>query len=357
MYRNQLGADGTTRRIEPVSREGEMASIREVRAALPIDFNADGRTDLIVSSERKGEPPSISFWENRGGDVFADVSARTKHGASAIVPVGLGAVDWDADSNVDVVFVDPKSSNHVGLLRGSGFGRFALSPLSTNAKPFQSATCLCLLDADLNGSWDLMAAGPDGIGLLKTRRKETLKTEIAETAEISDFPAQELLTLDFDNDGFPDVIAGNADGLRCFRGGLDGRFEPASDVLPAGIKPLSCLDVGEFDADGDQDLTFVTTSGTERRVVVLQNEGGNGNNWIDVAVGAAGIGGSVQLRAGIAYPSQVVRAPVVHFGIGQLETVDVVRIVSSAGIPFNIVTPSKNGVVRAQTPPAAQEKK
>jgi hypothetical protein len=66
---------------------------------------------------------------------------------------------------------------------------------------------------------------------------------------------------------------------------------------------------------------------------------------------AAGIGSSLQLKSGAVCQSQVVSGPVTHFGIGKLESADILRIVWPSGIPADVIEPAKNRIVRASPPP------
>jgi hypothetical protein len=58
----------------------------------------------------------------------------------------------------------------------------------------------------------------------------------------------------------------------------------------------------------------------------------------------------LQLKSSFVSQSQVVAGPVTHFGIGNLPSADILRIVWPNGVPADILQPAKNKVVRA-TPP------
>ncbi len=101
------------------------------------------------------------------------------------------------------------------------------------------------------------------------------------------------------------------------------------------------------------------------RVAILQNEGGNANNWIDVRLDSraanaktpreirippAGLGSTLCLKCKAVSQTQIVQRPVTHFGIGSLDAADVLRILWNTGVPANVLGPAKKTTV-TQMPP------
>jgi hypothetical protein len=159
--------------------------------------------------------------------------------------------------------------------------------------------------------------------------------------------------LDYDNDGWKDIVVANGHvypHLRksppggetyeqrrlLFRNLVDGRFAEVARQSGPGFqeeKSSRGLAVGDLDNDGDLDVVIVNMDGTPS---VLRNDGGNARHWLTVALhGTAsnrfGIGARVVARTGSLV--QTVEATTagsifsasdsrVHFGLGDKITAD-----------------------------------
>jgi hypothetical protein len=176
---------------------------------------------------------------------------------------------------------------------------------------------------------------------------------------LSDFAASRLLTFDYDNDGLADLLAHNDNGATIYRG-LEGAQYQAVDVLES--PPAAIHDCAAGDLDGDGDLDIVMAS--DERIVIYSNEGGNANQWLDVAlkaqqirgsetsasgrVNAYGVGNLLELKAGTRYQPAVVRGQSTHFGLGRNRSADVVRVLWLNGVPQNIIQPPPERAVCEQ---------
>jgi hypothetical protein len=355
----RAGAGGKPPSLRTVESSGLLEKTKGAEAVVTVDLDQDGALDLVVARNATGTKAAaggaISVWRNVGRTQFTDVTGRSGLGQALASAGALVALDWNHDFDIDVLSAGTSAAPAgVALLRGAGEGRFRFEKLGHDNPVFQQATALALLDADANGCCDVMAASPNGIALLRTSSTEPGEVNVLSTETISDFPARRLLVVDYDNDGFPDVIAWNGEAVRAFHGAGNGRFEPAEGILPANLNTMRAADCGDFDADGDLDLLAVVPEGSGGRLRLLKNEGGNANNWIDVSLNGGpagvGIGSTLQLKSSVVSQAQVVSGPVTHFGIGSLGAADILRIVWPDGVPADILQPAKNKVLRASPP-------
>jgi len=88
------------------------------------------------------------------------------------------------------------------------------------------------------------------------------------------------------------------------------------------------------------------------RVVVLRNEGGNKNGWLQVRLEGVnagnnknnidGIGSKVEVKVGDLYQIKYITEPITHFGVGAVKGADVLRVVWTNGVPQNVILPQAN---------------
>jgi hypothetical protein len=241
--------------------------------------------------------------------------------------------DFDGDPRIDLVVAD---STGLTLYRGLEEGRFEAHPMPAHGRTVAAG------DYDNDGFLDLFAGGAlyrnDGTGGF-TRGQQ-----------VGALDALDATFFDFDNDGWLDLITAGPQGLVLLHNDEKGRFTDRSALLPAalarsGARQVSTID---FDADGDLDLLIVG-GGLDGRVHLLRNDGGNVNQFVNVALvglrdGSGknnyfGIGSRIELRAKDLYQMRVVDQPVVHFGLGNRVKADVLRVVWTNGVPQSYYFP------------------
>ena len=120
------------------------------------------------------------------------------------------------------------------------------------------------------------------------------------TFEVSGFGTR---FVDYDNDGWRDLFVANGhvlDNIELFHEGtryeekklvfrnIGGKFEGVGERLGEAItrpRVSRAAAFADYDNDGDTDV-LVANNGQEPQL--LRNDGGNRNNWVQVAVGRAG---------------------------------------------------------------------
>jgi hypothetical protein len=112
-------------------------------------------------------------------------------------------------------------------------------------------------------------------------------------------------------------------------------FAPLSASIPAGI-----FGVVDLNADGRLDLAGVAAG----QPVRFAGRGAKNYHWKNISaraqetagdqrINAFGVGGDVQVRAGLLTQKQVLTGLPAHFGLGDRTTIDVARIVWPNGVP------------------------
>jgi len=312
LFHNQ--GDGT------FTRTAALGDTARATSAFFADLDHDGDLDLFVATSAGDR-----FYRNNGDGTFREQTLQAGKATSAVFG------DFDGDARTDVV-----TSHERGLVfyRGLEDGRF-----EARALPAQGPT-VAAGDYDNDGFLDLFAGGAlyrnDGTG------------GFMRGPRVGAADALDATFFDFDNDGWLDLIAAGPKGLALLHNDEKGRFTDRSALLPAdlarsGARQVSTID---FDADGDLDLLVV---GLDERVHLLRNDGGNVNQFVNVALvglrdGSGknndfGIGSRIELRAKDLYQMRVVDQPVVHFGLGNRVKADVLRVVWTNGVPQSYYFP------------------
>ncbi len=292
------------------------------------DIELDGDLDLIVA-RRAG--PTLTL-RNQGDGTFAPIPVFES-------VTNLRAFAWadlDHDGDPDPAFIDDQGK--LSVFDNQRTSQFQPRTLPDGLGPKQALTV-----ADLNGdaAMDLLLLGPDSIVRL-TDRDEGASWEQAEVVRLGGEPASEnsaftakpgearLFVADLDNNGSVDLVVSRQGETRVWLGqGEKAAFLP----LPSpAIRALSAFDLS---GDGRLDLVGLSAEGQAVRGVGV---GTKPYNWQVISPRAAkvvgdgrinsfGIGGELQLRAGLLVQSQVISGPMVHFGLGTHTRADVVRVV------------------------------
>jgi len=339
---NRLDAARNTRTLATVPQDPAWEAIRNVQAADLVDFDHDGDLDVAIVADGGAQ-----LWSNRGNLTYENISARSALPEFAAVVTTLHAVDWDRDVDLDILLL---GSGPPALLENLRHGRMRYRPLA-EPEGFLTASAWELADVDNNQTWDLVSAGDSGVVLYRTRFSADGGYELQPPVRLSADRCSHLVTLDYDNDAFLDLIASGNETTTVFRNIGDGSFAPqpvVTSLLPQQVRALTC---GDVDADGDLDLAMTIGHGVQ----VAINDGGNANRWIKVApraqqikgnessasgrVNHLGIGSMLTLRADGLDQSRLVRSESTHFGLGRRERADVLRILWTSGVPQNVLEP------------------
>jgi Tfp pilus assembly protein PilF len=284
--------------------------------AWPFDVDLDGDLDVVLGAV--GRDPTVL--RNNGDATFAVIHPFS--GVSSMV--SFAAADIDGDGAPDVAMVDASGGLHV--FTNERLGVFRPRPLPTELQGHFVAVAA----GDINGDGmpDFVILRDDGSVVRLSDRNSGTAWEIAELvkpagAKLTEATAN-LILADFDNNGSLDLLAGDG---RLYLHDAKG-FTPVT--FPAGITVTTAADL---DNDGRLDLI-----GSDGSPVVLANHGTKNYYWQTLRLRAAkasgdqrinsfGIGGEVEVRAGLLTQKQIIQSPVLHFGLGDHLATDVTRIV------------------------------
>ena len=288
----------------------------------PADVEMDGDVDFVLGL-RSG--PAIVL--RNGGDGGFE-AIRPFEGVADLRD--LAWADLDGDGDPDAALLDARGGLHVyGNERA---GRFEARKLPDG---LANVSALAVADIDGRGAMDLVLLGPSAVLRLSGRDDGAawelveLAPLVAETAA-ADPGGSRLLIADLDNNGGPDVLASGAGSTLIWLENGAGRYETFD-----GVPAMRVLEAADLDGDGLIDLAGLVGEGRSARAL---GRGEAGYAWQAIRPRAAkaagdgrinsfGVGGEVQVRAGLLVRTQVITGPVVHFGLGTHARADVARVV------------------------------
>jgi tetratricopeptide (TPR) repeat protein len=350
ILQNKLDPDSGQRSLEVMPQDEPFEALRDVQRAVAIDVDHDGDLDLVVASEQ-----GISIWSNRDDFTFEDISARSVFPPADLQVTDIVPVDFNRNVDIDLLVAGPEL--RTGLLENTLHSRFRWREFGPEYEGLEGTTALAVIDADGNASWDILAGGSQGVHLIQTRNQVAGVVHFLKSTKISDTLVDGLKTWDFDNDGYLDLLTWGENGLEIYRGGPGGQFERRDDLFEQQPGQIVACDIGDLDGDGGLDLVVSGPQG----LVWYRNEGGNRNNWINIALRAEpvaqrpaertnmhGIGSLLELKVGPLYQPRVVSRPTTHFGLGQHERADAIRVLWPNGIPHNVINAETNQSVCEQ---------
>jgi tetratricopeptide (TPR) repeat protein len=385
--------DEVRRLDEPTFREAFPSGAKKVPPSsvgvLPIDWNNDYKMDLLLSGAG-----GLRFLQQQANGTFADVTAKTGLDLSVLTAdyFGAWAADFEMDGDLDII-VGPRFGEPF-VLRNNGDGTFkVIKPFTgvtglrdfvwadfdndgapdaamldnqgklhifanerggvfrkvTLPDPPGKVLAITAIDADNYGALDVLILA-DNTELLVLSQHDGAEnpwkiTPLANWLELR--PNQEpgdvrLQGADVDNNGGVDVIASGKQGTQIFLKDADGRLKPLGRALPDQV--LGTVDLNK---EGRLDILGVSAKG---RPVRWKNHGKKNYSWQvvrpkgdenekgDRRINSYGIGGEIEVRSGLVVQKQMIKSPDVHFGLGDQDQYDVLRIIwpnGSAQLEFD----------------------
>lgn len=332
-YRRCLVGDVDNDRFEDVIILGEQASqafkfttngrCREVtgfaglknlkaRDGLLADLDFTGKLDLLtVLPDGSG----LRVYQNLGSFYF---QIETNSGLPAAISGAehLAVEDWN-NEDVPGVFVARKGQPPAYFPKQRA-GNFvaASSPADW---PAGSVFAVGDLNNDLRA--DLIVAGERELKIIFGGLDERLGIPL------NGFQPKGIVLVDYDNDGWLDVIAYGS-GLRVWRNLGHAGFADVTAALGLDkTGPVDALVAADFDSDGDTDLILDTPKGLR----FLRNDGGNANRQLKLQLvgnrsNASALGARVELTSGHWRTLRTLRQLPLEIGAGRHDKLDALKI-------------------------------
>ena len=336
-------------------------------AVAAVDYNFDFRTDLILAGTQ-----GLRFLRQDSLENFADATDEIKlhPNLTRATYTGVWGADIDLEGDIDLVLNDP--TNGLITLRNNGDGTFEQAewfPVESSIHAFNWA--------DLDQDGDMDAAMIDMAGRLVVLANERQGRFIPmRTPSVGDTSLLDLTISDSNNDGIIELLALTAAG-QIQRITL-GNEQTVTVLSELGLQPAGTqLLVGDLDNNGgldlvlssrnisrillqDQDQEFysygdpialetyalsATRYAGQLELIGLNNDRQPIRHGVattkkyqwkqirpraqalgDQRINSFGIGGEVEIRAGLLYQKQPIIQPIVHFGLGTQPVLDVTRI-------------------------------
>ena len=334
---------------------------------VPIDYNYDFRVDLALAGSG-----GFRLYRQDADSSFVDVtrSARIPEAVAGGQYTGGWTLDYDMEGDLDLVL--SPAAGPVVVLRNDGDGSF------TQTNLFQETlapTHLIWADLDSDGDPDAALLDTDGrVQIYENRRSrgfmhregpegfralavadvdtdgafelillqaggdivrygvESGASEVIATWESPppDLSRSRLFAADVDNNGRIDLVASGGGETAVWLSQPGAPF--ARLAAPSRADTYTLADVsggGRLDIIGmDQSLTPVRLANRGMRIYhskSIRPQAAEATG--DQRINPFGLGGEIEVRAGVLFQKQNVSDPIVHFGLGDQLVVDVVRIV------------------------------
>ena len=179
-------------------------------------------------------------------------------GAASPAPSTVAVGDYDGDGDDDVFESrwDPRAGAYVARLYQVGSGQLVDVTSAARISLPGGAMWAVFVDYDNDGFLDLLAVGADGRGNLFRNTGGKRFTNATAKERVGDLGgARKAVFADLDHDGDLDLVAVGPQGLRALRNNGDGGFAEATAEF-GFVTPGDARDIvfADFDDDGRMDL-------------------------------------------------------------------------------------------------------
>jgi hypothetical protein len=265
------------------------------------DYNNDGHLDLLIAGMHNSTPTTTLYTGDGTGAFTADASA-------SFVGVLRGAVafvDYNSDGRPDVLVTgwDNGSHTYAKLYRNNGGGSFSEDTTAEAGLVGVNFSSIAVGDYNRDGRPDLLISGstapnsssPAMTKLYRNNGDGTF-TDLTTSAGLSAAAIEEGTVAwgDYNSDGWPDILASGKDSsgsgsAKVYTNNGNGTFtQDASAALPWQQQGAAAW--GDYNADGKPDILLAGLTPSGPISGIFENQG-NGA-FADIGASLTGVTGS-----------------------------------------------------------------
>jgi len=298
------------------------------RGAWTADIEADGDLDIVLGTD-ESNPPVL---RNNGDGTFLELHPFNNVTGAR----GFAWADLDGDGDPDAALIDAAGKLHV--FSNQRQGQFAERQL----RALPAVKAISVADINSDGQLDLVAIQTDGLIIRISDKNEGGDWETETLANLQDAKVPfgnelRLRIADLDNNGGLDLLVASPSEIRktlngaLFLSDENSHFRYLEQPPPVG----RLFDAVDLNNDGRLDLIGLAGDGEAMRALT---DSPKNYHWQvvrphasqatgDQRINPFGVGGEMEVRAGLMLQKQPITGPVIHFGLGEQAGADVVRVV------------------------------
>lgn len=283
-------------------------------AGVLVDHDFTGKLGFATLTAKGG----IRLFRGFGNLAFREVPSTSGIPAQVTGATAIAVDDWNNDDLPDLLITRSGASPAIVFnQRGGG--------LSISNQPTDWPVARALATADLNNDLrtDIALATEKTVdlylgGLREPRRLAARGNQI-----------RHLRFIDYDNDGWQDLLGWGADGIHVWRNrGRLGFSEVTSTLGLESLRQVRQVLPADFDQDGDTDFVVALDSGGLR---YLRNDGGDANHSIKLRLlgnrsNASGLGTKVEVSGGSWRTLRSIQQLPIEIGVGKRTRLDSVTV-------------------------------